>query len=59
MEKNTMSVKELAERMGISLPMAYDLTRREDFPSLRVGARILIPIDAFKEWLAREASRKE
>ena len=42
MEKNTMSVKELAERMGISLPMAYDLTRREDFPSLRVGARILI-----------------
>jgi len=59
MEKNTMSVKELAERMGISLPMAYDLTRREDFPSLRVGARILIPIDAFKDWLAREASRKE
>ena len=59
MEKNTMSVKELAERMGISLPMAYDLTRREDFPSLRVGARILIPIDAFKDWLAREASRRE
>lgn len=59
MEKNTMSVKELAERMGISLPMAYDLTRREDFPSLRVGARILIPIDAFKDWLAREAGRKE
>ena len=59
MEKNTMSVKELAERMGISLPMAYDLTRREDFPSLRVGARILVPIDAFKDWLAREASRKE
>ena len=59
MEKNTMSVKELAERMGISLLMAYDLTRREDFPSLRVGARILIPIDAFKDWLAREASRKE
>lgn len=59
MEKNTMSVKDLAERMGISLPMAYDLTHREDFPSLRVGARILVPIDAFKDWLVREASRKE
>ena len=59
MEKNTMSVKELAERMGISLPMAYDLTRRENFPSLRVGARILVPIDAFKDRLAREASRRE
>ena len=43
MEKTTMSVRELAERMGISLPMAYDLTRRVDFPSIRVGARILIP----------------
>ena len=59
MGKNTMSVKELAERMGISLPMAYDLTHREDFPSLQVGAKILVPIDAFKDWLAREASRKE
>ena len=59
MEKTIMSVRELAERMGISLPMAYDLTRREDFPSVRVGARILIPIDAFMDWLAREASRKE
>jgi len=59
MEKTTMSVRELAERMGISLPMAYDLTRRADFPSIRVGARILISIEAFKEWLAKEASRKE
>ncbi len=58
MEKTTMSVREMAERMGISLPMAYDLTRRKDFPSIRVGARILIPVEAFNKWLADEASRK-
>lgn len=58
MEKTTMSVRELAERMGISLPMAYDLTRRPDFPSIRVGARILIPVDAFHAWLAKETNSK-
>lgn len=58
MEKTTMSVRELAERMGISLPMAYDLTRRPDFPSIRVGARILIPVEAFHTWLAKEANSK-
>ena len=58
MEKTTMSVRELAERMGISLPMAYDLTRRLDFPSIRVGARILIPVEVFHTWLAKESSPK-
>lgn len=58
MEKTAMSVKELAEQMGISLPLAYELTRSQDFPSIHVGARILIPIDAFKDWLASEASHK-
>lgn len=58
MEKTTMSVRELAERMGISLPMAYDLTWRLDFPSIRVGARILIPVEAFHTWLAKESSPK-
>ncbi|WP_302949124.1 excisionase family DNA-binding protein [uncultured Selenomonas sp.] len=53
-----MSVRELAERMGISLLMAYDLTRRADFPSIRVGARILIPVEAFHTWLVKEASHK-
>ena len=58
MEKTTMSVRELAERMGTSLPMAYDLTRRPDFPSIRVGARILIPVEAFHTGLAKESSSK-
>lgn len=59
MEKKTMNVRELAEQMGISLPLAYELTRRQDFPSLRVGTRIIIPIDAFKDWLAHKAVCKK
>ena len=51
MEKTTMSVQELAAQMGISLPKAYQLVKTPGFPTIRVGTRILIPVEAFKEWL--------
>ena len=45
MEKATMSVQELSAHMGISLPKAYELTKREGFPTIRIGTRILVPVD--------------
>jgi excisionase family DNA binding protein len=51
MEKTTMSVQELSAQMGISLPKAYELVKKQGFPVIRVGTRILIPVEAFKEWL--------
>ena len=55
MEKLAISVQQLSEAMGISLPNAYLLTKRADFPVIRVGTRILIPIEPFKEWLKKAA----
>lgn len=57
MEKATMSVQELSAYMGISLPKAYELTRRKDFPTIRIGTRILIPVEAFKTWLLANATK--
>ena len=51
MEKTTMSVQELSAQMGISLPKAYELVKTPGFPTIRIGARILI--QAYKEWLVR------
>jgi len=51
MDKTTMSVQELSAQMGISLPKAYQLVKTPGFPTIRVGTRILIPVEAFKEWL--------
>ncbi len=51
MEKTTMNVRELAAQLGISLPMAYALVKTDGFPSIRIGTRILIPVEAFQEWL--------
>ena len=55
MNKVTISVQELSARMGISLNKAYELTRSPDFPILRVGTRILIPVDSLNEWLKNHA----
>ncbi len=58
MEKTTISVQELSAQMGISLPKAYELTRTPGFPTIRIGTRILIPIDAYKEWLNETSNKK-
>lgn len=55
MEKTTMSVQELSAQMGISLPKAYELVKEPDFPTIRIGARILIPIEAYRDWLLRNS----
>lgn len=58
MEKTTMSVQELSAQMGISLPKAYELTKSPGFPTIRIGTRILIPVDAYKEWLLKNAAHR-
>ena len=55
MNKVTISVQELSGKMGISLNKAYELTRSPGFPILRVGTRILIPVDSLNEWLKNHA----
>jgi excisionase family DNA binding protein len=51
MDKSTLSVQELAAQMGISLPKAYALVKTKGFPTIKIGARILVPTEAFKKWL--------
>lgn len=58
MEKVTLSVQELAALLGISLPKAYELVKQPGFPVLKIGTRILIPVDAFKAWLISNASHE-
>ena len=57
-EKLTVSVEEMANMLGISRPVAYELTHREGFPAVRVSERrVIIPLDSLKRWLEREAEK--
>lgn len=40
----TVTVEEAAEVLGISRGLAYDLVRRGEVPSVRLGRRLLVPI---------------
>lgn len=55
MERMTLDVKDVARILGISERSAYYLVKREDFPSLNIGRRIVIPEDAFYKWLNKKA----
>lgn len=59
MSKETMSVQEMSARMGISLPKAYELVKAPGFPSIKIGTRILIPVDAFREWLVITSNKQK
>ena len=58
MEKFTMSVQELSSRIGISLPKAYALVKEPGFPVIRIGTRILIPVEGFHGWLKEKSELK-
>ena len=42
-EKLTLSVEEAGKLLGVSRQVAYQLIHREDFPTLHIGRRILVP----------------
>ncbi|MGG2059675.1 helix-turn-helix domain-containing protein [Priestia megaterium] len=47
----TLRVEEVAKIMRISKTVAYELVKSEMFPSIKIGRRIVIPRDAFLNWL--------
>ncbi len=52
-KKRTMTVEEAGEVLGISRSLAYELVRRGELPSLRLGRRLVVPIRALEELLGQ------
>lgn len=54
--KLVLDVKELADVLGISKPVAYELIRKDGFPAIRVSERrIVIPVEGLRKWLEAQA----
>ena len=51
-----ISVTEAAELLGISRNQAYELARRDDFPSLTIGGRIVISLSGLEAWVEKQAT---
>lgn len=49
-----VSAAEAARLLGISRPTLYQLLNREDFPSFRVGNRVLVSVAGLQDWIERQ-----
>ena len=47
-----LNVKQLADLLGVSDSSVYELIQEDDFPSLRIGKRIVIPKEALRQWIS-------
>ncbi len=46
-----LTVPEVAPLLHLSISAAYEAARRGDFPTRRVGRRVLVPVPLLREWL--------
>ena len=47
-----LNVKQLAELLGVSDSSVYELIQKDDFPSLRIGKRIVIHKEELRKWIS-------
>jgi excisionase family DNA binding protein len=50
-ERRTLSVEQAAKILGISRGLAYELASAGELPVVRLGKRIVVPIDALNALL--------
>lgn len=54
-EKLAVSVAEMAEMIGVSKPIAYEICRRNDFNGMfKIGKRTLVSVDRLREWIDKQ-----
>ncbi len=47
----SLNADDIAEVLNIPRGNAYTLLHREDFPTIRIGKRMVVPRDRFLEWM--------
>lgn len=58
MDYKFLTVKEVQGILRIGRTMAYELVNQHDFPTLRIGGKILIPEKEFQDFLKRYMYKK-
>lgn len=53
----TLSANQVAQVLGISRANAYVLLHSKDFPTIRIGKRMIVPKDKFLKWMERQATK--
>lgn len=54
-ERVALSVEEAAEAAGLGRTLMFQLIGRGEIRSFKCGRRRLVPVDALREWVQRQA----
>jgi excisionase family DNA binding protein len=52
----TMTIPEAAEQLGIGRNQGYEAARNGQIPTIRIGKRLLVPVTALENKLAKAGS---
>ena len=53
-----LSVPDVAKVLGISRAGAYELAHSKEFPSMKIGSRIIVPIVSTANWQSASPRRR-
>ena len=53
-----LTVADVADVLGIGLAHAYEVVRRQDFPTITLGSCIIVPRDKFIRWIEEKTGKK-
>ncbi len=46
-----LNAETLANLLGISVSSSYELMHEKDFPTIRIGSRLVVPKDKLQLWI--------
>lgn len=58
MEQRFYSAKDIQQITHCSRTLVYTWLHRADFPKIRIGSRILVPINEFERWIEKHAQQQ-
>ena len=50
-----LNVKDLSKALGIAPSSCYELMHEKDFPSIRIGKRLVVQRETFIEWVDEQS----
>jgi predicted DNA-binding transcriptional regulator AlpA len=53
-----LNAEDIKDVMNISRAGAYQLMHREDFPTITIGKRMVVPREKFLEWLEANVEKR-
>jgi excisionase family DNA binding protein len=53
-EPLVLSRAEAAKALGVGMTRLNELTHTKGFPAIRIGSRVVFPVDQLRRWIAQQ-----